>query len=459
MFVDKIKYIKICDDATIYISPPEMLGYFIKFGVNFEKNSLNKAACQMLEMAKKKIPLNNIINNYLTIINKKNNQNFEKLFSFFKHLEEIGIIELVCEPVDNTGKIRGHFDKYYPKIMTFELVEKCNLLCSHCYNSCQAETSLILDSKKLRYLFEKLKLNGLDIVQFTGGEPMLHPDFDEILEYSCDIFNSIFILTNGTLITDEFINKFKKYRNKIKFSISLDNYISQKHENIRNSKGCFDLTVNGVKKLRKADFYVRIAMSFDDTTIDDIIGTFEFSIQELQANHFVFNPVLPYGRSYNCWHSIDDNIVEKIASVLNYIEKSPNKNKIMRPLKSDENPRNCGAGYKAFTVCPDGVLKPCVLFPKNLCKIGNIFTDDMDVLFSYENLNFFINIDISRGKTGCKTCDFNNKFCEGCLINSLSLAHKKQNCAWGKKNSEVIRRNCDLQYSYDFDVPEARILK
>ncbi|HLP59774.1 MAG TPA: radical SAM protein [Candidatus Deferrimicrobium sp.] len=456
MAFDEIKYIKVFNDATVYISPPQMLGYFTKKGITFEKNSLNKSACQMLEMAKKQISLDKIINNYLTLINKKNDQNFEKLFTFFQYLEEIGIIELVCEPFDNTGKIRGHYDKYYPKIMSFELVEKCNLFCSHCYNSSHSEKSLIMDAQKLRCLFEKLKINGLDIIQFTGGEPMLHPDFDEILEFSCHIFNSVCILTNGTLITDDFVNKFKKYNDKIKFSISLDNYLPEKHEKVRNSKGCFELTTKGVKKLREEDFYVRIGMTFDDTTIEDIIGTFDFSIKELHANHFVFNPILPYGRSYNCWHTVDETLISKITVALNHIENSPHKNRLMKPPKSEENPKNCGAGYKTFTVCADGVLKPCVLFPKNLCKIGNIFSDDMDLLFSYDNLRFFIDIDISRGKPECKNCDFNPKFCEGCLINTLSLAHKKQDCAWSKKNIELIKENCDQKYSYDFDIPEVK---
>jgi len=447
-------YLKVCDDAKIFISPPEMLGYFTKEGQKFEKNSLNKTACRMLEMARNQIPLDKIIDDYLTIINKKNDQNFEKLFTFFKHLEELGIIEFVTKPVDNTGKIRGHFDKFYPKVLTFELVEKCNLLCSHCYNRSHAENSLIMEWRKLPPLLEKLKNNGLEIVQFTGGEPMLHPDFNEILAFSCHTFNSVFILTNGTLITVDFIQKFKKYTDKIKFSISLDNYKPEIHEKVRHSKGCFDLTTTGIKKLRNENFYVRIGMTFDDNTIDDIAETFNFSIKELNANHFTCNPVLPYGRSYNCWHAADESILSKISVELEKIALSPHKNRFMKTPKSDENPMNCGAGYKTFTVCADGTLKPCVLFPKSFCKIGNIFSDNTDLLFSYDNLNFFINIDISKGKPECQNCNFNPKFCEGCLLNSLTLAHKKQDCAWRRKNIEKITAACLPDYSYNFDIVE-----
>lgn len=450
------KYLKVCDDANIYVSPPQMLGYFTKKGIRFEKNSINKAACQMLEMAKKKIPIDKIINDYLSLIKKKNDKNFEKLFTFFKNLERMGIIEFVDEPIDNTGKIRGHFDKYYPKVMTFELVEKCNLFCFHCYNNSRADNPLVIDWKKLLSLMEKLKVNGLEIVQFTGGEPMLHPNFDDILEFSCQVFESVIILTNGTLIKDDFVKKFKKYKDKIKFSISLDNYKSEIHDKIRNSKGCFDLTSMGIKKLREKDFYVRIGMTFDDNTIDDIFKTFEYSINELNANHFACNPVLPYGRSYNCWHAADENMLKKIIVELKKIELSSHKDRLMKAPKSNENPINCGAGYKTFTACADGVLKPCVLFPKNFSKIGNIFSDDADMLFSYDNLSFFINIDISKGKQECKQCDFNHKFCEGCLLNSLTLSHKKKDCAWGKKNREQINRACDPRFSYDFDISEVK---
>jgi radical SAM protein with 4Fe4S-binding SPASM domain len=116
----------------------------------------------------------------------------------------------------------------------------------------------------------------------------------------------------------------------------------------------------------------------------------------------------------------------------------------------------CGAGYKTFTVCADGVLKPCVLFPKNFCKIGNIFEDDTDTLFSRENLGFFIDIDVHRGKPECANCDFNHKICEGCLLNSLVLAHKKKNCEWGKKNASKIKAVWEPKYAYDIELPEVQ---
>lgn len=72
---------------------------------------------------------------------------------------------------------------------------------------------------------------------------------------SCHIFNSVFILTNGTLITDKFVNKFKKYKDKIKFSIS---FLPHKHEVVRNAKGCFDLTTKGIKKLRGDMIIIKI---------------------------------------------------------------------------------------------------------------------------------------------------------------------------------------------------------
>ena len=84
--------------------------------------------------------------------------------------------------------------KEYEKILTqninmnptrtdLELTEQCNLSCSFCYNS-QKPIISGLASKIIKRLAEA---NVMEII-LTGGEPMIHPQFKDILNACCNSF-------------------------------------------------------------------------------------------------------------------------------------------------------------------------------------------------------------------------------------------------------------------------------
>lgn len=82
----------------------------------------------------------------------------------------------------------------------FQLLRQCNYQCSHCSQAAphvghESIEPLPLEAVKLR--LGRLKTFGLQRVRFTGGEPLLHPNLLQIIDYakSCDLDTSI--ITNG----------------------------------------------------------------------------------------------------------------------------------------------------------------------------------------------------------------------------------------------------------------------
>ena len=82
-----------------------------------------------------------------------------------------------------------------PTRVELELTEQCNLKCKFCYNS---QNPLISD--KIFDVIERLHEMGVLEIILTGGEPISHPLFLDILDKCCKYFDKVMVQTNGTLI-------------------------------------------------------------------------------------------------------------------------------------------------------------------------------------------------------------------------------------------------------------------
>lgn len=103
-----------------------------------------------------------------------------------------------------------------PLSMTWELTDKCNLNCPFCYIHNHSNTS---NNEKFEYRFEEIKSElddlirqGLFICYLTGGECLLHPDFEKIYLYLKKRGVLVAVLTNAALLSEKHIEIFQRYK-------------------------------------------------------------------------------------------------------------------------------------------------------------------------------------------------------------------------------------------------------
>ena len=147
---------------------------------------------------------------------------------------------------------------FYPESMHFELTNKCNLRCYYCYNNSglSIEESA-METSKLYEIITELSMKGLSVVELTGGEPLLHPNFIDIIDFCFNRLSLISILTNGTMVTEKFVYSMLPYKSKLVFSISLDSYDEKEFEKKSGIKVSFKKVTEGIKLLSKNGFIVR----------------------------------------------------------------------------------------------------------------------------------------------------------------------------------------------------------
>lgn len=141
---------------------------------------------------------------------------------------------------ENKVMTYGYLENMAPLLMQVELTEACNLRCKFCYNSQKPRYN-----KRIFEMLELLSSQGVMQINLTGGEPLAHPQFFEILEKACSLFPNVVILSNGALMTEEVLEKIHQYDvTSVNISIHGD---EKKHEELTQVKGCYQKSINAIK--------------------------------------------------------------------------------------------------------------------------------------------------------------------------------------------------------------------
>ena len=126
-----------------------------------------------------------------------------------------------------------------------EITDKCNANCVFCHWRDKSSLSL----EQIKTIINNLKEITIHDIIITGGEPLLHNEIFEILEWlktsgiECDL------CTNGIMINEEIAEKLSKYLSEI--SISLDTSKPEVYDMLRGTKNGFDRVINGIKCLNQ----------------------------------------------------------------------------------------------------------------------------------------------------------------------------------------------------------------
>lgn len=135
--------------------------------------------------------------------------------------------------------------------MWLHVTFRCNLECSHCLFGCGADydryADLSLDDAK-KYA-EYAISRGASSIYITGGEPLTWKPLKEFLEYleEKDYVKNITLLTNGTLVNDEWAGFFRGFQ-KLTIRMSLECYTRETNDSFRG-RGSFLKTVSGIRAL------------------------------------------------------------------------------------------------------------------------------------------------------------------------------------------------------------------
>ena len=120
-------------------------------------------------------------------------------------------------------------------IVVWNITRTCNLRCVHCYSDSMAQQYPgELDWEQMRKVVADLAVYRIPSLLLSGGEPLIHPRFFDLVEHATAAGLKLTISTNGTLITPEKAARLK-HANVAYVGISLDG-IGAIHDEFRQKR-------------------------------------------------------------------------------------------------------------------------------------------------------------------------------------------------------------------------------
>jgi len=178
-------------------------------------------------------------------------------------MPEVKLTETINIPLKHSKILRG------PLQVAFDLTNKCNFRCLHCFNLSgenMVSKNELKDNDVIKFIKEIADLKVLNLC-FCGGEPLLR---EKILCESAKILSAqgviVSLVTNGSLITLEKASKLNE-SGVSRVQVSLDGSRSETHERLRMFKNSFNLTVNAISYLREVG-YEEITVAFTPTSFN-----------------------------------------------------------------------------------------------------------------------------------------------------------------------------------------------
>jgi hopanoid biosynthesis associated radical SAM protein HpnH len=184
----------------------------------------------------------------------------------------------------------------FPLIVELEPLFACNLKCNGC-GKIQQTHDLLRQRMPVDRAVNAILEAGAPMVSIAGGEPLMHPQIDEMVNELVKRKKYVYLCTNAELVRKRF-DKFNfKPSHYFSFAIHIDG-LKERHDESVAKEGVFDEAVAAIKFLKEKGFRVTTNSTFFNTdTPQTIIDVLNFLNDEVKVDQMMISPAYAYEKA------------------------------------------------------------------------------------------------------------------------------------------------------------------
>jgi len=276
-----------------------------------------------------------------------------------------------------TQRMKGR--KKFPLTLMLEPLFRCNLACSGC-GKIQHPTEILKRNLTPEECFAAVEECGAPVVAIPGGEPLLHPQMDEIVRGLVERRKFVYLCTNAILL-EKSLDKFTPSP-YFSFSVHLDG-LREHHDRCVDRNGVFDTAVKAIKAAKARGFRVTTNTTvFAGTDPKEMQDFFEF-VTRLGIDGMMISP----GYSYE-WAPDQDHFLNREQTKALFrqilapykagkVHWNFNHNPLFLDFLLGEKDYECTPwGMPSYSVL--GWQKPCYLLNEGYCQSYQELLEDTD---------------------------------------------------------------------------------
>lgn len=306
----------------------------------------------------------------------------EKQKELLQHLINVGI----AVPDDGSGRLEAwqeykSFPAMYKNHVQWSITGRCNYNCRHCFMSAHDYHGEDLPLDTIRHIAEEIAACGIRSVSLTGGEPLIHPHFYEILDaLRANDLRLDTIYSNGALVDDSLLEELEKRNMHPAFHISFDG--AHWHDWLRGIDGAEDTAVRAFRLLHERGYQTSTSMCLHKHNIGFLKESIDL-LASLGLSHIKMNVASPTGRWKNeqehfltadeAYQAIIDYLPTYVsdgmpvsAQFCGFIDFNKETRRILIPCRKysgeegSEKSYACGAVRESVYISPQGRILPCM---------------------------------------------------------------------------------------------------
>ncbi len=260
---------------------------------------------------------------------------------------------------------------------SFELTGDCVFSCKMCYVHNCSKRSLeqkTFGAEKWLPVIDECAQSGLVFALLTGGEPLLHRDFDKIYSHIKDLGIVTTINTNGYLINEEKIKLFK-HKPPQRFNITLYAASDTVYKELCGVNDGFTVVDRNISALKENNFNLRLNFTISKRNHREIYNLAKYA----DENKLTVRPTTYlFGTAENC---IEERLSPQQAAEtavelfrITHSEEEMKKMSATMLMKLRAGERSapfpdeypgivCQAGHTSYWIHSDGKLGYCGMIP------------------------------------------------------------------------------------------------
>jgi uncharacterized radical SAM superfamily Fe-S cluster-containing enzyme len=197
-------------------------------------------------------------------------------------------------------------------IGVLEITDACNLTCPMCYAASAPGRKHRTVEECRRAIDALVEAEGRpEVLQLSGGEPTIHPQFLDLLDYACrQPIDVVMINTNGIRLArdKEFLEQVADYRHRIEVYMQLDSLDDEAHLKLRG-ESLLETKMKAIEALGEAGIRVILVCTLQAGVNEEQIGPLvDFGIKRPWITGLSFQPACYVGR-----HVLPEELEQRIT--------------------------------------------------------------------------------------------------------------------------------------------------
>lgn len=320
----------------------------------------------------------------------------------------------------------------------WHILDDCDQRCKHCYIFSEENNKelITMTTEELDIVLENCldmceKTDRIPYFSITGGDPILHPNFWDLLEKLHEKQVHYGILGNPFHLTPDVCKRLKDLGCR-QYQLSLDG-LRQTHDYFRKP-GSFDITLEKIKVLQDAGVRASIMTTVSKTNMAELTGIID-TVVEHEVGLFSFARYCP--TSLEKTNQISAQEYQQLLGDIweKYEEYKDSKTfftlkdhlwtlflyekglfKIPSNLKDDVIYDGCNCGNNHLTILPNGDVFACRRMDS---KVGNALNESIFDIFTGSKMDEYRKFEEFEK---CSKCEL-LRFCRGCPAVSYGYTH------------------------------------